>query len=311
MTVVNMEKVQFNGDNDCSPLNSVYCTLKMKITGQLNEKDMNKLYRCTLCNKCKTASFNQDTREKAVCNSLVMPHVFKISENIVKFGNSYGISPEFGVKEQENMETILFRGCTPTYKVPEILESAENLLKQNGIYYGIINNEECCGNILFKLGDCESGEEVVNRNIEKFKKLGVKRIITICPGCYNAFNKFYKGCNGFNPEIYLALDLLDESDVNDRNFVIQDPCHARNKVNSMRKIFKGVKNKSASPCCGAGGGLMAHDKKLALKKAKKAVDQNNERIVTYCPFCYLNLSSVNPDKTIDVYMFLNEKYNSE
>lgn len=307
MTEITVKNSQEN--IDCSPMNSVYCTLKMKITGNLNEKNLNNLYNCTLCNQCKTASFNRSTREKAVCNNLITPHVAEIRENINKFGNSYGLSSPSKEKKQKNMEIILFRGCTPRYKTPEILESVKCLLKQKGIKYGIINDEECCGSILFNLGDNESGVEVVKKNIEKFKKLGVKKIITICPGCYNAFNKYYKEHGEFDTEIILAIDLFNESIVNAEDFTIQDPCHARDKANNVRKIIKGTKNKSTSPCCGAGSGLMAHNTNMAINKAKMVLDKNIKKIITYCPFCYINLSSVKSDNVIDVYMFLDEKYN--
>ncbi len=309
MTEINTTSIKENKNSggDCFPLNSIYCTLKMKLTGNMNEKDLSKLYRCTLCNHCRTASFNQGTREKAVCNNLVTPHVAKISENITKFGNSHGFKAVYVEKRQEIMETVLFKGCTPTYKAPEILASAENLLESNGVRYGIINNETCCGNILFNLGDYESGREAVRKNIEKFKAAGVKKIITICPGCYNAFNKYYKGQDRFNPEIILAVDLLNESISTGEEFLIQDPCNAKEKADNVRRILPGSKNKSASSCCGAGAGVMAHDKQLASTKAKKAVEGNSEKIITYCPFCYLNMSSIRPDKVTDIYMLLDSE----
>lgn len=306
MTEINAQNIHENSNSDCSPLNSLYCTLKMKITGKLNDKNLNKLYQCTLCNQCKTASFNQSTREKAVCKSLILPHVANISKNISKFGNSYGIDPASNEKEQEIMETVLFRGCTPTYKTPDILHSAENVLKHKGIDYGTINSETCCGNILFNLGDYEASFKAVRKNIDKFEASGVKRIITICPGCYNAFNKYYKGYNGFKPEIILAVDLLNESTILGEDLIIQDPCHAKQKANNVRKIIRESKNKSASPCCGAGAGVMAHDRQLATVKARRTLD-NPQKIVTYCPFCYINLSSVKPNKTIDIYMLLDEQ----
>lgn len=306
MNEINADNIKMNG-KDCAPLNSIYCTLKMKLTGNLNEKDLKRLYRCTLCNQCKTANFNRGTREKAVCNSLIAPHVAKISKNISEFGNSHGVNDVHEEKRQETMDVVLFRGCTPKYKAPEILASAENLLTNNGIEYGILNDETCCGNILFNLGDENSGLEVVRKNIEKFKAVGVKKIITICPGCYNAFNKYYKGRDGFNPEIILAVDLLNGNTVAGEEFLIQDPCHGKEKADAIRKIFSGSRNKSASPCCGAGAGVMAHDKQLASTKARKAVDHSSEKIITYCPFCYLNLSSVNPNNVTDIYMLLDNQ----
>ncbi|MGF7117672.1 (Fe-S)-binding protein [Methanobacterium oryzae] len=293
-------------NSGCSPISSLYCNLKIRLTGNLNDKNLNDLYKCSLCNECHLASFNHDTREKAVSKSFITSHIVGIKNNIMRSGNSYGVSVKNNCNEQAKMETILFRGCTPTHKTPEILESAENLLKIKDINYSILNNETCCGNILFNLGDIESGNEVVKSNIEKFKATGVKRIITICPGCYNAFNKYYKGHYGFNPEIILAIDLLNDSIINGKEYVIQDPCHAKEKSHNVRKIISGAGNKSASHCCGAGAGVMAHDNNVSSSKARKTVNGNSENIVTYCPFCYLNLSSVNSDKVSDIYMLLAE-----
>lgn len=307
MTETSTKNIQTN-NNDCSPLNSIYCTLKMNLTGNLNEMDLKNLYRCTLCNQCKIAGFNRGTREKAVCNNFITPHVTQISENISKFGNSYGIDSLDDEESKGNMETILFRGCTPKYKAQEILKAAINLLTGNGVKYGIIKDETCCGNILFNLGNENSGLEVVRENIEKFKVAGVKKIITICPGCYNAFNKYYKGQEGFDPEIILAIDLLDGLTFTDEDlFLIQDPCHAREKAVSVRRILSSSRNKSVSPCCGAGAGVMAYDKQLASTKAKKTVNKNHEKIITYCPFCYLNMSSVKPDKVTDIYVLLDDQ----
>ena len=297
----------YNNGPDCSPLNSLYCNLKIRITGGLNGKNVNNLYRCTLCNSCGLAGSNRSTRERAVNKSILAPHLIEISKNISEFGNSYGIASINNGNKQDKVGTVLFKGCTPTHKTPEILAAAENLLNHNNVNYGFLNDETCCGNILFNLGDESSGLKVVRKNIKKFKAAGVKRIITICPGCYNAFNKYYKGQDGFNPEIVLAVDLLNVTTVAGENFVVQDPCHAKEKADIVRKILPRSKNESASPCCGAGAGVKAHDKQLASTKAIKTVDNHPEKIITYCPFCYINLLSVKPDKVTDIYMLLDNQ----
>lgn len=293
-------------NSSCSPISSLYCNLKIRLTGNLNNKNLNDLYKCSLCNECHLAGFNHGARENAVSKSFIAHHIVEIKNNITQTGNSYGVLAENNGKSQSKMETVLFRGCTPIHKAPEILESAENLLKGKDVDYDILNNETCCGNILFNLGDIESGNEVVKANIEKFKEAGVKRIITICPGCYSAFNKYYKGQYGFNPEIILAIDILIESTIKGENFVIQDPCHAREKSYNVRRIIPSAENKSASPCCGAGAGVMAHDKSVSSTKARNTVNNSSKKIITYCPFCYLNLSAVNSDKVSDIYMLLAE-----
>lgn len=292
---------------NCSPLNNLYCSLKIRLTNDLKEKELNQLYNCSLCNNCHLATSNKNTRKRAVNQNIMARHVSEIKENILQHGNSYGIQSPQMEDKQINKDVVLFRGCTPTHKTPEILEAVELILKQKNINYSLITNETCCGNILFNLGDSKAGKEVVKENIKKFKESGVKKIITICPGCYNAFNKYYKGIDGFNPDLVLAIDLLEESTFSAQNYVIQDPCHAREKSGVVREILPDSKNKSASPCCGAGGGVMAHNEELARNKANKALDNNFQKIVTYCPFCYLNLSSIRPDRTIDIYMLMYEQ----
>jgi fumarate reductase (CoM/CoB) subunit B len=290
---------------NCNPLNSLYCNLKVKLTGHLSDQDLNGLYSCTLCNECHTAGFNRDAREIAVSKEMVAPHVGIIGGNIRETGNPYGISQIRGNNGRGGCETILFRGCTPAYRTPEILASVERLLHRQGIDYGFMDDETCCGNILFNLGDRTAGNEAVAENIGKLKAAGVKRIITVCPGCYNAFNTHYKGRDGFSPEVILAVDLLEGMTVSGEGFVVQDSCHAKEKAGAVRRMLPGVGGRSASPCCGAGSGLMTHDRLLADAKAKKAFNGGMAKIVTYCPFCYLNLNAAKPGGASDIYMLLD------
>lgn len=292
---------------DCSPLSAIYCNLKMLITGKLNQKDIKDIYDCNLCNHCYLAGLNRKTREKSVKKGLVNNHVSQIRENIIEYGNSYGIKTAKPSDKTSTMETVLFRGCTPTHKTPEILKSAERLLKSQGIEYDVMGDEACCGNILFNLGDINAGNATVQRNIDKFKSSGIKRIITICPGCYSALNKYYAS-KDFNPEIILLVDLLEDLQLAG-NYTIQDPCHAQEKGVEVRKILSEATNRSASPCCGAGGGVRAHNSALATKKAVNTLS-NDKSVVTYCPFCYLNLSALESKRVNDLYQLLDENLNS-
>lgn len=292
-------------EKSCNPLNSVYCNLKVKLSGSLGEQDLNGLYSCTLCDECHMAGFNRGAREIAVVKNAIAPHVSAIGNNIRKHGNPYGAKGARNGKGPSADGTILFRGCTPTYRTPEILSAIESLLRRQGIEYGLMDDETCCGNILFNLGDRASGSEAVDRNIARFEAADVRRIITACPGCYAAFNKYYKGRNGFDPEVVLAVDLLDRLSVPGQGFVVQDPCHAKEKAAVVRRLLPGASNKNASPCCGAGAGLMMHDRLLASAKAKKAFNGGAAKVVTYCPFCYLNLSAASPGGASDLYMLLD------
>ena len=293
-------------DKNCNPLNSVYCNLKVKLAGTLSERDLDGLYSCTLCNECHTAGLNRGAREIAVSKNAIASHVGIIAGNIRRSGNPYGAAGARKGKGPDTSGTILFRGCTPTFKTPEILAAVESLLKRQGIDYGFLDDEPCCGNILFNLGDRATGSEIVDENIARFKAAGVKRIITVCPGCYSAFNKYYKGRNGFDPEVVLAIDLLDGMSAKSDGFLVQDPCHAKEKGEAVRRLLPGASNKNASPCCGAGAGVMTHDRLLAGAKAQKAFNGRSAKVVTYCPFCYTNLKAARPGAVSDIYVLLDE-----
>ncbi len=301
----------FGGDKtmiatNCNPLNSVYCNLKIKLAGTLSERDLDGLYSCTLCNECHTASLNRGAREIAVGKDQIAPHVGAIAGNIRRHGNPYGAGEARRGSGPDASGTILFRGCTPSYRTPEILAAAEGLLSRRGITYGLMDDEPCCGNILFNLGDRAAGSEVVERNIARFKQAGVRRIITVCPGCYAAFNRYYKGKEGFDLEVVLAVDLLDGMSIAGEGLVVQDSCHAKEKGAVVRRLLPGAINKSASPCCGAGAGVVSHDRLLAESKALKAFNGGTAKVVTYCPFCYSNLHVVKPGAVADIYVLLAE-----
>ncbi len=117
-------------NHNCSPLNNLYCNLKIRLMDNLKEKDLNQLYNCSLCNNCHLADFNKNTRERAVNQDIIPDMYLKSEKNIFQYGNSYGIESPQTKDKQSNQEVVLFRGCTPTYKTTEILESAKTILSE-------------------------------------------------------------------------------------------------------------------------------------------------------------------------------------
>ncbi len=293
-----------NGRADCFPPASIYYYVKASLPVALSPQDLEGLYRCTLCNHCGMAGVNRDARNKAVGKDNVAPHVATVRDSIRKYGNPYGISASPAAEARGEMETVLFRGCTPRYRTPEILEAAKRVLGREGVEYGILDDETCCGNILFSLGDRASGMEAVRKNVEKFKAAGTKRIIAICPGCYSALNKYYKGFEGFEPEIVLAADLINGRVSGIGEARVQYSCHAKEKGEVVRKLVPGSARNASGDCCGAGAGLRMHDRHMAEAKARKTANVSGT-IVTYCPFCYMSLSAVDPGNVKDIYMLLD------
>jgi fumarate reductase (CoM/CoB) subunit B len=295
-------------DATYAPDRAILRYLKMALTGKLSGEDVRRLYRCTLCNGCWLSWFNRQTRAMYVKNGVRPVHLAAIKESIARNGNPYGvtIAADGGIAPGKDCDTILFRGCTARLKAPQILNAAGALLDKKGVPYRIIDNESCCGYTLFNLGDIDAGNKAVDKNVEAFKAAGVKRIITICPGCYSAFRQYYRGRAGFNPEVVLALDLFKDIRVPANGVTVHDPCHAKEKRDLARSVLQGAREEGTGACCGAGGGVMSFDALLAGSRAGRIFEENPGNVVTYCPFCYLNLSRANPEGAMDLYVLLEK-----
>ncbi len=153
-------------------------------------------------------------------------------------------------------------------------------------------------------------------NIEIFKSYEVKKIICICPHCYNTFKNEYPDLGG-NYEVvhytqFLAAQIkagklnIDRSKVTADSVTFHDPCYlgrANDEYDAPRIIidFLGVKqtemkrNRSFALCCGAGGAQMFKDaekgeKEIFIERTEEALDTNAKNIATSCPFCMTMLT---------------------
>ena len=228
----------------------------------------------------------------------------KIRNRILNKGNSYGEGMEI-LNDNKICKTILHRGCTARFREYELINSVSNCLNKKNIEFNILSDEVCCGVMLFLLGDEESGKKVVKHNIERFKKHGVERIITICPGCYESFHDYYPKYVDFDIEVTFAMDLFDNENIDGTGYIIHDPCHALERKEQVRNIINNVPKERANSCCGFGVGINKSDKKLTEKFAEKTLSK--EKVITYCPSCYHTLNKVNSDKTVDFFTLMDEQ----
>ncbi|HUL62515.1 MAG TPA: (Fe-S)-binding protein [Methanocella sp.] len=288
-----------------SPHRSINRLAKLALTGKLNEGDIKSLYDCTLCNGCYLAPVQRLTRNMAVGRGIVPSNLSAIKSAVATTGNVYGVAADGGVSPgSPRGDTLLFAGCTARFRVPEMLDAARKLLDARGFKYHCAADETCCGYTLYNLGDREASEAAVAANVAKFKAAGFKRIVTVCPGCYEAFNKLYRGKEGFNAEVILALDLMKDARIEERDVVVHDPCHAKGRHDLARAIVRHAGDEGAGGCCGAGGGLISWDRMIAEGRARQLIKDNGKKIVTYCPLCYLNYKRAAPARVADIYVLL-------
>lgn len=219
-------------------------------------------------------------------------------------------------RQGKRAKTAFFTGCASSFKGVSIQATIATtlILDKIGVDYTLLGEDEfCCGAPMIMTGDFDTAKKFAMHNIEKYKELGVERIVTNCPGCYkmwaHEYHEFLGIEHGFEI-LYGAQyleELIDEGKLTgldnplDLNVTFHDGCDAgRNSgfYEEPRKVLEylpGIEfeelphNKNNCYCCGSGGVLRALDNDFALKindlKVKDIEATNADVVVSHCPSC--------------------------
>jgi Fe-S oxidoreductase len=147
------------------------------------------------------------------------------------------------------------------------------------------------------------------KNIETFKRYGVKRIVVTCPHGYNTLKNEYPQFGGefevvhhsqFIAELIKQGRLKLKDDVAEK-ITYHDACYLgrHNDIyNEPRQIVKAIpgaqftemaRRRSRSFCCGAGGGHMWMEESVGTRISEMRTDQalstEASVLATACPFC--------------------------
>jgi Fe-S oxidoreductase len=217
-------------------------------------------------------------------------------------------------------DTMFYLGCGIPYCFPDLART--KLFKDLPLLGGM---EYCCGGYIHSyFGEDEARIKGLELN-EKFKTLGIEKLITFCPGCDAMIKGVYPSIiEGFDVEGQTIIDYFVEKyhqgelkikkKINQR-ITFQDPCPWRNLD---RKIYNGPRefleiigaevvemkhNKEKSLCCGAP--LIISNRTLATKIAKERISEaervNAEIIAHICTGCLATLSKSATESNINSY----------
>jgi Fe-S oxidoreductase len=152
--------------------------------------------------------------------------------------------------------------------------------------------------------------------IETLKMYDIKKIVTLCPHCFNTFKNEYPDLGGnyevFHYTVFLK-QLISEGKLNvdneilkNKNITFHDPCYlgrANNEYEAPRTVLDKIsnnrkemkRNKSFALCCGAGGGQMFKeaekgDKEVFMERTEDALETGAEIIATACPYCMVMIT---------------------
>jgi Fe-S oxidoreductase len=286
------------------------------------------LWSCTTCATCGIRcpkeitpyDFLVDIRGLAVEQGKIATTLRDALESTFKNGNPWGRirskrsewAKDQNIKSfSQDVEFLYFVGCTPAYD-PRIQTAAKSLvacLDVVGLSFGTLGNEEnCCGNEVYGMGEAGLFEFLVEENLKLFNKHGVQKIVTSCPHSYHSFKNRY-GQNSFEVlhHTQVLAELIGKGKIKpsqqlDKTVIYHDPCFL-GKQNGVyddpRAVIKSIpgvnlvefsRSRERSLCCEGGGGRMWVDvpgERLSEIRVREAVDAGAGIMAVACPFCLL------------------------
>jgi heterodisulfide reductase subunit D len=214
----------------------------------------------------------------------------------------------------EKPEYLFWVGCAGAFddRYKKVVRAFAKILTHLGVRYGVLGKEESCtGDPARRAGNEMVYQMQALQNIALFKSYEIKKILTICPHCYNIFKNEYPDLGGDYQVInYLQFlnDRIDKGELKLNNKTLKDvrityhdPCYlgrANDIYSEPRVILQSLsgnlvemhRNKSFALCCGAGGAQMFKeaekgDKEVFMERTEDALKTGAEIIATACPFC--------------------------
>ena len=212
-------------------------------------------------------------------------------------------------------EYLYFVGCAGSFddRNKKTSRALSKLLQRAGIDFAILGPSEMCnGDQARRAGNEYIFQMLAMQNVETFNGMGVKKIITQCPHCFNVLKNDYPQIGG-NYEVIHHSQLLDQLVRDGRlslagatlaeRVTYHDSCYLgrhndvylapRRVVGSLAGIdlVEMPRNGTRGMCCGAGGARMWMEenigKKVNTERSQEAIATGASRIAVACPFCYV------------------------
>ena len=212
-------------------------------------------------------------------------------------------------------EFLYWVGCAGSFddKNKKVSRAMAQLLTMANVSFSILGpSEMCTGDPARRSGNEYIFQMLAAQNIETLNSMGVKKIITQCPHCFNTLGNEYPELGGHYEVVHhsqLLEWLIDQgkldmtnAELNER-LVYHDSCYLgrHNDVyQAPRKVVASIgglevveaeRQGTEGMCCGAGGGRMWMEedtgKNINVERSQYLLVSGADRIATACPFCFV------------------------
>jgi Fe-S oxidoreductase len=242
-------------------------------------------------------------------------------------GNPWGVSREqrtswlekldfqvrvLGEAGVERAEYLWFVGCAGSYddRNQAVSIALAKLLHRAGIDFAILGRRETCnGDPARRAGNEYLWQQLATENISTLEELGVRKVITQCPHCFNTLANEYPQLGGKYEVVHhsqllarlLQSGALPPPKMDGRRLTYHDPCYLgrhndvymapREVAATAGDLVEMPRHGNRALCCGAGGARFFMEeregKKVQTERTEEALATGATEIAVACPFCYV------------------------
>jgi Fe-S oxidoreductase/nitrate reductase gamma subunit len=212
-------------------------------------------------------------------------------------------------------EYLMWVGCAGSFddRNKKTTRALAKLLTRAGIDFAILGPSELCtGDPARRSGNEYIFQMLAMQNIESLNGMGVKKIVTQCPHCFNTLKNEYPQYGGEYEVVHhsqLLMELVADGRLSlegaslEERVTYHDSCYLgrhndvylapRKVIGSLAgiDIVEMPRNGTRGMCCGAGGARMWMEehvgKKVNDERSQEALATGASRIAVACPFCYV------------------------
>lgn len=208
------------------------------------------------------------------------------------------------------VDTLFFPGCSLVSYAPDLMRVVGQWLSNNDVAWAL--SDDCCGSPLMSAGLIDRAETLRQGILDQIRAAGIKRVITVCPGCGEEFAEMMGEDVDIVPLPELLLQKSREAvctgkstgfaPLQTESVTFFDSCHDRADGRhgaSIRALVQQnipdatqvelAHRRKGTLCCGAGGAVAAYDGDVTQRRVWRVIDEARqtgaETLVTTCPTC--------------------------
>jgi heterodisulfide reductase subunit D len=220
----------------------------------------------------------------------------------------------------ETPEVLFWVGCAGSFdqRAQKITRAFTQILDKVGIKFAILGKEEMCtGDPARRAGNEFLFQMMAYNNIHTLNGYGIKKVVTICPHCFNIFKNEYPALGGTYEVMHHTtflqqlindgkITLKDGGAFKGKKITYHDSCYlgrGNGIYEAPREVLEAFDTeliemkrcKSNGMCCGAGGAQMFKEEepgntRVNVERASQALETGATIIASNCPFCMTMLT---------------------